>query len=272
MDNNFDDIFSDIFSDITEHTKDLTLLYVEDNQEANNSTIPLLSEFFDNIIVANDGIDGLEKFKQNNINIIISDIKMPNMDGLLMFEKIRELDKDVYLILLTAHNDIEFYERSMLLNLEGYLLKPINIAPLLSVLDKISTKIKLKKELATQMNLLKQYQNAMDENLIVSKTDTKGHITYINDKFIQNYGYSKDEIIGQTHKILKNENNPKEIYTQIWDTISNKKQTWIGLLGNKTKDGKISYSKTTISPIFDIDKNIIEYIALRQDVTELITP
>ncbi len=273
MNNSLDeDIFSDIFSDITKYTKDLTLLYVEDNTEARESSIPLLYEFFDTIITANDGEDGLEKFNTNDIDIVISDVTMPKMDGLLMFDRIREVDKDVHLVLLTAYNELEYYERAMSLNLEGYLLKPINIAPLLTVLDKISNSIKLKIELATNINLLKQYQNAMDENLIISKTDTKGNITYVNDKFIQNYGYSRDEVIGKKHNMLKSDINGEEVFLEIWDTISNKKKTWIGLIGNKTKNGQISYSKTTISPIFDIDNNIIEYIALRQDVTELVTP
>ena len=265
-----DDLFDDLFNDIVSYTKKLTLLYVEDNEDARETNLMLLSEFFDNVIEAVDGVDGFNKFNENKIDVVISDINMPNMDGLLMFDKIREVNKDVYLILLSAYNELEYYERSMTLNIEGYLLKPINIAQLLTILDKIVTQIKLKEEAQKNLNLLKQYQNAMDQNLIISKTDINGNITYVNDKFIETYGYSKDELIGKKHNIVKYEKNPPELYKNLWDTISNKKQTWIGLLGNKTKDGKISYSKTTISPIFDVKGNIIEYIALRQDVTELV--
>jgi len=269
-DNMFDDVFDDIFDDIAKYTKDLTLLYVEDNKEARDSSALIFEEFFDNIIIAVDGEDGFEKFQANKIDVVISDINMPKMDGLLMFDKIRQINKEVHLILLTAFNDIEYYERSMNLNIEGYLLKPVSIAPLLTILDKIATFIKLKKELDDNINLLKQYQNAMDKNLIVSKTDLQGNIIYVNDRFIDTYGYSKDEILGKKHNFLKSDKNPPELFKDIWETISVKKETWVGLIGNKTKDGKISYSKTTISPILDIDGNPIEYIALRQDVTELI--
>jgi len=267
---NIDIYFDDIFNNITTYTKKLKLLYVEDNQESRESSILILEEFFDNIIIAVDGADGYDKFINNEIDIIISDINMPKMDGLLMFEKIREIDKEVYLILLTAHNEIEYYERSMILNIEGYLLKPIGLAPFLSILDKVALQIKLKDEINANVNLLKQYQNAMDQNLIISKTNLDGNIIYVNNKFIQTYGYEEDEVIGKQHNILKSEMNDPQVFEDIWNTIATKKQTWTGVIGNKTKDNKISYSKTTISPILDINNNPIEYIALRQDVTELI--
>ena len=266
----FDDIFNDIFSDITKYTKKLTLLYVEDDPMARDSSMALFSEFFDTIVVAVDGEDGVEKYNANKIDMVISDINMPKMDGLLMCEKIREQDKDVHLILLTAYNELEYYERSIKLNIDAFLLKPINLAPLLSILDKVVSVIKLQEDAAKNLNLLKQYQNAMDKNLIVSKTDIYGNITYVNDKFLDTYGYTIDEVLGKNHNILKSDKNAPEVFDDIWDTISNKKETWCGLIGNKTKSGQISYSKTTISPILDIDNNPVEYIALRQDVTELI--
>ncbi len=270
MNTEFDNIFNDIFSDITAYTKKLTLLYVEDDAMARDSSLVLFKEFFDNIIIAVDGEDGVEKYNNNNIDIVISDINMPKMDGLLMFEKIRQKDTHTHLILLTAYNDLEHYERSIKLDIEALLLKPINLAPLLSILDKIVSIIKLQEEASKNLHLLQQYQNAMDENLIVSKTDIYGNITYVNNRFINTYGYTKDELLGNTHSILKSDKNPPEVFNEIWDTIAQKKKTWCGLIGNKTKDGKISYSKTTISPILDTNNNPIEYIALRQDVTELI--
>ena len=271
MQEQVDDIFNDIFSDITKYTKNLNLLYVEDNKEARESSVLVFEEFFDNIIVAVDGEDGFDKFQDNDIDVIISDINMPKMDGILMFEKIRAYNKEVHLVLLTAYNDLEYYERSMTLNIDGYLHKPISIAPLLTILDKIAMKLKLKNEISKNIRLLEQYQYVMDQNLIVSKTDLRGHITYVNDRFIDTYGYSTDEVIGNSHSFLKSDQNPENIYMNIWDTISEKKLPWTGLIGNKTKNGDISYSKTTISPILDNDNNPVEYIALRQDVTELIS-
>ena len=266
----FDNLFDDILFDIEKYTKNLTVLYVEDNKEAREANVIMLNEFFENVILAVDGEDGLEKFKNNKIDLIISDINMPNMNGLIMFEKIREIDKDVKLVLLTAFNELEYYEAALKLNIDGYLLKPINLIPLLNVLDKVVTQLKLKEELEKTTNLLKQYQNAMDKNLIVSKTDLNGKIIYVNDRFIRTYGYTKEEILGNTHNILKSDQNDPKIFEEIWNTIKKEQQTWIGLIGNKTKDGHISYSKTTISPILDTKGNIIEYIALRQDVTEYI--
>ena len=80
---------------IIQNTSKIKVLYVEDNEQARVSTLAVLSEFFFNIIVAIDGEDGLEKFSKNKIDLIITDINMPNLDGLDMIEKIREKNKEI---------------------------------------------------------------------------------------------------------------------------------------------------------------------------------
>ena len=70
--------------------KDIKLLYVEDNNEARESTLEVLEEFFSNITVAIDGKDGLDKFKNNDIELIITDINMPKLNGLIMIEEIKK--------------------------------------------------------------------------------------------------------------------------------------------------------------------------------------
>ena len=72
---------------IINDTRKLKLLYVEDNPEITESTLMILEEFFTHIIVAVDGVDGLEKLEENDIDLIITDICMPNMNGFEMIEK-----------------------------------------------------------------------------------------------------------------------------------------------------------------------------------------
>ncbi len=107
-------------------TKILKVLYVEDNIEARDSLEGLLRNFFSDITLASDGLDGLEKFKSSPFDLIITDIKMPKMNGIEMMEKIRAIDDEIPIIVSTAHQDQEFLISCIELGTNGYLLKPIN--------------------------------------------------------------------------------------------------------------------------------------------------
>ena len=120
--------------------------------------------------------------------------------------------------------------------------------------------------------LLQQYQEATDHSVIVSKTDKYGIITYANNEFCKISEYSKDELIGQNHNIVRHPDNPKSLYKDLWNCISKEKKIWKGLLKNKTKSDGWYYVKTTIKPIVDSNNNIIEYIALRDDITDIMNP
>ena len=257
---------------IVSYTTNLKLLYVEDNEDARESTLMVLEDFFSDIVVAIDGEDGYEKFHKNDIDLIITDINMPKLNGLEMIEKIRKIDKDITILVLSAYNESGFFMESIKLGVEGYLLKPIDISQFIGMLDKTTQKIQLKNQVKNHTQLLNQYQEATNNSAIVSKTDIKGIITYVNDAFVKISGYSKEELIGKNHNIVRHTDNPKSIFEEIWKTIKDKKQIWKGIVRNKAKNGKSYYVNATIKPILDVNDNIIEYIALRDDITDIMNP
>ncbi len=120
-----------------------------------------------------------------------------------------------------------------------------------------------------KLQKLEQYKMVLDHNSIVSKTDVNGVITYVNDMFCAISGYEREELIGKSHNIVKDPGNSLHIYKEMWNTISNKK-IWHSTIKNRKKNGETYYVKSTIVPILDDNKQIIEYIAARIDVTELI--
>ncbi len=258
--------------ELINYTQTLKLLYVEDNKEARESTQLILEEFFSSVVVAVNGEDGYEKFQENDIDLIITDINMPKINGLEMIKKVREIDKEVSILVLSAYNESGFFMESIKLGVEGYLLKPIDMDQFLGVLEKAIQKIQLTNQLKNQTQLLSQYQEATDHSSIVSKTDTKGIITYANDEFVKISRYSKEELLGKNHNIIRHPDNPKSIFEDLWKTIEEKKQIWQGVIRNQDKNGKSYYVKTTIKPILDVDNNIVEYIALRDDITDIMNP
>ena len=84
------------------------------------------------------------------------------------------------------------------------------------------------------INLLHQYKNAIDSSLIVSMTDLNGFIKYANDNFCKSSGYSKEELIGKSHNILRDLNNHTSLFSNLWSTIKDKK-IWNGTLSNLKK-------------------------------------
>lgn len=111
-----------------------------------------------------------------------------------------------------------------------------------------------------------QYIKAIEESNIVSKTDIHGIITFVNDEFCNISKFSKEELLGRSHNIVRHPHVSDSTFKLLWNTINNK-QTYKGTVKNRAKDGTDFYLNTTIIPILDNDNNIKEFIAIRYDVT-----
>ena len=114
--------------------------------------------------------------------------------------------------------------------------------------------------------MLKQYKEAIEKSNIISKTDTSGIITFVNDEFCKISGYTKDELIGENHNIVRDPSVPASKFKLLWDTINNK-QTYKSTVKNRAKDGTTFYVNTTVIPILKKNGDIEEFIAIRYDVT-----
>ena len=125
------------------------------------------------------------------------------------------------------------------------------------------------KDLKDSNRLLLEHKKAVDASAIVSKADLDGNITYVNSTFCEISGYSKEELIGKPHNIVRHPDSPKELFEELWKTIKNKK-VFQANIKNRKKDGSEYFVSSTIVPILDNNGDIIEYLSLRYDISELV--
>ncbi len=123
--------------------------------------------------------------------------------------------------------------------------------------------------LANNQALLKEYKKAVDNSAIVSKTDISGVITYVNKEFCKVSGYNEDELIGKSHNIIRHPDMLKSSFKEMWNCIKKEKKSWRGIVKNRTKLGKSYWVDAFITPIINYEGDIVEFIAIRYEITEL---
>ncbi len=158
--------------ELKEICKNIKLLFVEDEKEARESMQLILKNFFNEMIIAKDGEEGIKKFN-NDIDLIITDINMPKIDGIEMIRRIKE-KKNVAIIIISAYQNIEFMQKSIEIGVDGYIFKPANINLIIKTLLKVCKNIKIKKE-------NENYKKHL-EILVKQKTD---EILHLNREIIK---------------------------------------------------------------------------------------
>jgi len=115
---------------------------------------------------------------------------------------------------------------------------------------------------------LNNQKYALDQHAIVSITDIRGNITYVNDKFVELSGYSREELIGQSHRMVKSDEHDLKFYQNLWKTIASK-NVWTGEIKNLAKNGTPYWVRATIVPFKNGEGKITHYVAIRTDITAM---
>jgi len=280
-------------------TKNLKVLYAEDFLTIRKATYKILAPYFDYIDLAEDGEEAItlyREFYETNdtyYDIVITDLDMPIMDGQKLSKMILDFNSTQDIIVISGINDLQKVINLVNNGLNKFIIKPVEDKKLRSVLVSVVENIRKKslqenekselteyndilkereveheKALESKMKELQEFNDALDSSAIVAKTDLDGVLTYINKHYCDISGYKKEELLGQNSSILNSGKRSKSYYQKLWNTINNKK-IYKTLFENKTKDGSIFYIDTTIKPILNIEGDIVEFIAVSHDMTQL---
>jgi PAS domain S-box-containing protein len=244
--------------------KTLIVLYAEDDEHARNSLVSVLDKLFKKVFIAKDGQEGLDYYSNNHeiIDVVISDINMPNLSGMGMLEGIRRINQTVPFIFTTAHQENEFLLSAIKFGVYHYANKPVDIK---EIIHKVQIACFVKYERTIAAHNLKQseeYLNIINQVAVVSRISTKGEITYVNDMFCAICGYEEEELIGEQYTILKDKNFTDEVYTELWKRV-NEGQKWTGKLKSVTKDNEEFYMNVSVFPQYDeFDHEILGFMSI----------
>ena len=190
--------------------------------EFKESTVKkLFSKYLKNVIHAKNIEEALDLANKNHIDILLCD-DTNKIDSFECFKQIKQVNEKVLTFLATNRLDTDKLLKSIELKIDGYLLE-------YSPIDKLLTQINhpISNYVNSKNNTF--YQNYFDNtsrSIIISKTDSEGIITYVNEKFCKISGYSDEEIIGKSHNIIRHPDNDKRIFEELWNTIKVKKTMW----------------------------------------------
>ncbi len=200
---------------------------------------------------------------QEEINKIDADILVSSSLDLLS----RAKEEGVKVCAYFGPKDAEALARAINSGVDRFILASIDSTGLCESFKELESLFFLRRAKEYNVFMLHQYKNAIDSSNIVSKTDVNGIITYVNEEFCKISGYSKEELIGKNHNIVRHPDVPKEHFKRFWERILAKK-IWKGTVKNRAKDGSTFYVNTTVIPILDHKGTIAEFVAIRYDVTK----
>ena len=276
--------YEDIKTDTAEIKNSLKWLSAKYNKhligkkDYNSSEIELIRYIFNllSITAQNDIFINIKPFKgeANKLNIprlgTHLDIIYYEYNKLMSLKK--KLDKnDILPDLKIVENYVKGVQKE-LHNEISYIIKSLLIASIFLVLYGVIIYIReayAKLETEELKNELGQFANALNQSAIVSKTDVTGRITFVNDRFCQVSGYTREELIGKAHNIVRHPDMSKEVFADLWESIQNK-NIFKATIKNRKKNGEPYYVDTVVVPLLGINDELNGYLAVRYEVTELV--
>ena len=260
--------------DIKEYTKELNILYVEDDLETIEHVSSILTSLFLTVNIANDGKLGLEAYNNyynNNdkyYDVVLTDVDMPYVNGIELCKYILISNPSQHIIVISAYNDKEKLQELLSLGVNDFLHKPVKSEIFFKTFEKCGKIVSKKNKISEKLYFVQETNqnlatllDIVNQVAIISKSDLEGNITFVNDLFCETSKYTEEELIGKKHNIIKHTDMPSEIYKHIWEDITEGK-VWRGKLKNKAKDGESYYANANIFPIFDHQENVSQYIAI----------
>ena len=214
-------------------------------------------------IVQNEkGIGDLNDFS----SIIVELKEKSDLELIKTINKNRKIK--IPIIVYSKQNNSYLINLALMLGADSSVKCPVTTKELIVKIKENVKVYERRKQIIQKDKEIEEYKKALNHSTLISKTDLSGRITFVNEKFCKVSGYREDELIGKNHNIVRHPEMHSSVFKEMWETIKNKK-IWEGKIKNRKKNGDFYYVHSTIIPILDYEGNIVEFLSIRKDVTEL---
>lgn len=258
----------------------LVLLTIDDEEAIRSSISAFFEDCGFSVLQACDGRVGIEMIHAMRPDVVITDLRMPNVDGLEVVDEINRIDQNLPIIVLSGTGVLADAVLALRRGAWDYLAKPIlNLVELEMVVARCLERAHLLRQnrdyhfnlerLVDQRTAeLRKLSAAVEQSAnSVIITGVDGVIEYVNPKFSQTFGYTSDEAVGQNPSILKSGRQLDSHYAELWHTIRSGRE-WQGEFCNRAKDGTLYWELCSIAPIKDEAGVITNFVAIKEDITE----
>jgi len=249
--------------------KKLKILLLEDNKldaELTKEELKLHNFNFTSLLVETekDFISAIHNFKPD---LILSDYSLPQFTGFEALEIAKDLIPEIPFIIVTGSLTEETAVESINRGAWNYIIKENLIRLTPAINNALNLKDEKDKNKISEAELIRLSTAVTQSPSVIVITDLDGKLEYVNPKFTDLTGYTFDEAVGLNPSVLKSGEQPDEMYKELWETISSGEE-WRGEFHNKKKDGKLFWEAATVSPIFDKQGKIINYLKVAEDITQ----
>jgi PAS domain S-box-containing protein len=225
------------------------------------------------VLAVDDPVAAKEFLEEFAPEVCVLDVEMPACRGTDLASLLHRDQRFAQLpvIYLSAFADLDHQLDARLAGGEDYLVKPVDQRLLITAVAARARRHRMleaaHRERRLALRQLKNLKSAVDAHAIVSASAPDGSIIDANQKFCEISGYSREELIGRNHRIVKSSRHPPAVFEELWQTISGGK-VWRGEVQNRRKDGSHYWVQATIVPILDDHGLPEQYISIRTDITE----
>jgi diguanylate cyclase (GGDEF)-like protein/PAS domain S-box-containing protein len=257
----------------------LVLLTIDDEESIRRSVAAYFEDCGFIVIQAADGQEGMDMAASLRPDVVITDLRMPHVDGMEVVDALKRLDDNLPVIVLSGTGVLSDALEAMRRGAWDYLSKPlVDLVELELVVARCIERARLVKEnrdhhenlellvikRTAEVHKLSTAVEQSANSVVITNID--GIIEYVNPKFTAVSGYSREEALGKTPGIVKSDKHPGSFYVEMWQAISAGKE-WQGEFCNVTKQGREFWELCSIAPIKDESGVITNFVAIKEDIT-----